>query len=151
MEVWRLSAPLMIQDDSVKCSDGMRNKPALLQYALGEGRPSLKHKAYQLYRLNDFNTGHCCILFPVPRCITLNKREQLSVKASCRWRAHTNLQLKACKLPAMTGNRWSEDGVTRDILMKVAGALWNMNTFSVCFFDAGNSPPLIHKHHEVLW
>lgn len=77
IEVWRLSAPLMIQDDSVKCSDEMRNKPALSQYALGEDRPSLKHKAYQLYRLKDFSTGPCYILFPVLRCIILNERELL--------------------------------------------------------------------------
>lgn len=67
-----MSALLMIQDNSVKCSDEMRNKPALLQYALGEDRPSLKHKTYQLYRLKDFSIGPCCILFSV-----LNERELL--------------------------------------------------------------------------
>ncbi len=67
----------MIQDDSVKCSDEMRNKPALLQYALGEDRPSLKHKEYQLYRLKDFNTEHCSILFSALRYIILNERELL--------------------------------------------------------------------------
>lgn len=41
IEVLRLSALLMSQDDSVKCSDEMRNKPALLQDVLGEDRPPL--------------------------------------------------------------------------------------------------------------
>lgn len=63
IEVWRMSALLMIQDNSVKCSDEIRNKPALLQYALGEDRPSLKHKTDQLYRLKDFSIGPCCILY----------------------------------------------------------------------------------------
>ena len=61
----------------MKCSDEMRNKPALLQYALGEDGPSLKHKAYQLYRLKNVNTGHCSILFLALRCIILNERELL--------------------------------------------------------------------------
>lgn len=33
--------------------------------------------------------------------------------------------------------------------MKVAGALWNMNTISVCFFQAGDILPLMHEYHEV--
>lgn len=72
-----MSVPLMIQDNSVKCCDEMRNKPALLQYALGEDGPSLKHKAYQVYRLKNANTGHCSILFLQLRCIILNEKELL--------------------------------------------------------------------------
>lgn len=71
-----MSAPLMIQADSVECSDGIKNKPALLQYALGEDRPSLKHKAYRLYGLKDLSTRRC-ILFPLLKCIILNARELL--------------------------------------------------------------------------
>lgn len=67
----------MIQDNSVRCCDEMRNKPALLQYALGEDGLSLKHKAYQLYRLKNVNTGHYSILFLQLRCIILNERELL--------------------------------------------------------------------------
>lgn len=76
IEVWRLSAPLMIQDNSVKCDNEMRNKTALL-YALGEDGLSLKHKSYQPYRLKNVNTGYCSIPFLALRCIILNEREPL--------------------------------------------------------------------------
>lgn len=103
IEVLRLSALLMIQDDSVKCSDEMRNKPALLQDVLGEDRPSFKHNVFHLCRLKNFNTGHCYILFSVVRCIILKKRGIVIFR---QLTACTYSQQTGCNLPAVTVNRW---------------------------------------------
>lgn len=86
----------MSQDDSVKCSDEMRNKPALLQDVLGEDRPSFKHNVFHFCRLKNFNTGHCYILFSVVRCIILKKRGIVIFR---------QLQLKVDSLHIFTADR----------------------------------------------
>lgn len=106
----------------------MRNKPALLQYALEEDRASLKHKAYQCHKLKNFSTGSHSVLLPS----ALDKWEKStyfeSRPAAASQLAHIYSRQHA--------TRWGEDWITRDILMKVDGTRWNMNTIScgVLFF-----------------